>query len=166
LAFGQERDMNTKNGLCALVALVSVVLPWALAMAGNKKPDEAASAIAVYKFTHTDPEVAAKVLQEVYRDRKDVKIIVDKRNNAVIVSAPQESQKMVGEILRQLDEPENGRGRTKSLNSEDEIARMTDAELRKFVFILSRQVRGLRERVAQLEEKTSYRIMPIQTPTK
>jgi len=140
-------------------------LAWTLAMAANEKSEkQRPSVVRAYRLKRLDAEVAAEILKEVCRD-KDARITVDKHKNAIIVDASQETQTIIADTLREWDVKEIGPRYAKPPTPpEDEINKMTERELRDFVFTLSKQVKSLQKRVAQLEEKTSLRMMPIDRP--
>jgi len=148
--------MNAKNGLRVLAIVVAITLPWLTTTATPNRAAEEGISVQVYELNRADAESIAKVLQTILPAvTNDIRITVDETRNAILVVAPEERHKIVRELLLKLDRPTTAGERAEVPRiSQDKVAAMSDEELRRLVW-------HLHERVVQLEEKTSLRIMPV-----
>lgn len=138
--------MDAKSGFRTLAIVVAMTLPWLILATAPNRAAEEETAVQVYKLNRADAERIAETVRSMF---PGIKISVDETQNALVVDAPLERHKFLQFMLLKLDQ----RADVAEI-SENTVASMSDRELRRLVW-------QLHERVVQLEERTSFRILPV-----
>jgi hypothetical protein len=124
----------------------------------------------VYQLKHLDAKMVAENLDRLLQHRRDIKVAVDSKANTLILFGAQNDHETLRAFLTLVDQPvERGgtgakptpsaRGhvptdRASKRFSEEEVAKMSELELRKFVS-------DLEKRVARLEKNLTPRTIPL-----
>lgn len=128
--------------------------------------------LTTYKLQHADARTVARALGDLLKANPDVRLTADERQNSLIVIAAEEDHKTLRKLIALVDRPrERAAGRTSPKvaaavpgDKEIDIEKTGDAELRRLVAALSRQVATLAARVERVEELTRLRIIPVRSP--
>ena len=164
--------MGRQRSILAVAAATSVVcaLAWFAAARGAGTEASNPRTLEVYELKNVDAKMVAENLNRLLQHRKEIKVTADPKANLLLLLASEADHETLRAFLTLVDPPvERGgtdaraippgrahvpAGRASRKRSEDEIAKMSDSQLRKFVS-------DLQERVVRLERNTSSRIMPL-----
>jgi len=153
------------------ISSILVVALMAEASAG-RAAEPGPRTLEVYKLQHADARTVAQGLGDLLKANRDVRVTADERQNSLIVLASEEDHKTLRKLLELVDRPGARAARRTSPkvaaavpgDKEIDIEKTGDAELRRLVAALSRQVAALTARVERLEEMTRLRIIPARSP--
>jgi hypothetical protein len=163
--------MGRQRSILAAAAISIVcALAWLAAARGADTEAPNPRALEVYELKNLDAKMVAENLNRLLQHRKDIKVTAGPKENLLLLLAAEADHETLRAFRTLVDPPvEHGgtdaraippgrahvpTGRASRKRSEEEIAKMSDSQLRKFVS-------DLQERVVRLERNTSPRIMPL-----
>lgn len=149
--------------LRALIIFVCVGLLFTVATAGTDAAHE--KGLHIFFLRHCDADAVFDVLKGPAAAEKELDIQVDETQNQILVFAAPDAVKRVSDLLTSLEQAAADDAKSTEVPlpriPDLDLEKMTDAQMRQAVAILTKQVRELALRIQRLEDAQKLRVIPL-----